>query len=76
MNTAQGGNAVDIYDQATEREERDREIAIKLAATLRPSLPYLGVCHNCGAPTAPSIRFCDADCLQDYEKRERAKRMA
>jgi hypothetical protein len=67
---------MDIFDQATEREERDREIAIALAKASAPALPYLGVCHNCGAPTAPSIRFCDADCLQDYEKRERAKRMA
>jgi hypothetical protein len=67
---------MDIYDQATEREERDREIAIKLATASTPALPYLGVCHNCSSPTAPSIRFCDSDCMADYEKRERMKRMA
>ena len=64
---------MDIYDQATEREERDREIAIKLATASAPALPYLGVCHNCSAPTAPSIRFCDSDCMADYEKRKRAE---
>lgn len=66
---------MDIYDQATEREERDREIAIKLATASRPSLPFTGCCHNCNAPTAPAVRFCDSDCLADYEKRKRAEAM-
>lgn len=67
---------MDIFDQATEREEKDRELAIKLATASRPVLPYIGVCHNCEAPTAPSVRFCDKLCLEDYERRERAKRFA
>lgn len=66
---------MDIYDQATEREERDREMALKIAARSAPALPYVGCCYNCGASTPESVRFCDRDCLQDYEKRERAEAM-
>jgi hypothetical protein len=65
----------DIYDQATEREEKERELAIAAARRSAPVLPFIGVCHNCQAPTAPSVRFCDSDCLADYEKRKRAEAM-
>ena len=67
---------MDIYDQATEREEKERELSIAAARRSAPVLPYTGVCYNCEAPTAPSVRFCDSLCLEDFEKRERAKRFA
>lgn len=63
----------DIFDQATEREEKERELSIAAARRSAPVLPYVGVCHNCEAPTAPSVRFCDKHCLEDYERRKRAE---
>ena len=66
---------MDIFDQATEREEKDRALAMKIASQSAPALPYCGCCYNCGATTPPSVRFCDKDCCDDYQKRERAKRM-
>ena len=63
---------MDIYDQATEREERDREQAIAAARKPTMVVPFTGFCHNCDAPLAPSMRFCDAMCCEDYERRQRA----
>jgi hypothetical protein len=65
----------DIYDQATEREERDREMAIAAAKRSAPALPYVGRCHNCDASLPESMRFCDADCCRDFEKRQRLSRL-
>lgn len=62
---------MDIYDQATEREEKDRERAIAAARRAVPVLAYTGRCHNCDATLPASMRFCDADCCQDFEKRQR-----
>ncbi|ECS8430932.1 DUF2116 family Zn-ribbon domain-containing protein [Salmonella enterica] len=36
----------------------------------RYSLPEVGHCYNCGE-TVPYGLFCDTDCRDDYEKRER-----
>lgn len=40
----------------------------------RRSLPETGSCHNCGEILACGL-FCDADCRDDYEKRERFSAM-
>lgn len=67
----------DIFDQASEREQMDRELAIKNAlATSRNSvLKPNGSCHNCGEPLEYSHNlFCDSDCGNDYERRLRNKR--
>ena len=64
---------MDIYDQATEREEKERELALAAARRNVTVLPFTGVCHNCEALTAPSVRFCDKLCLEDYERRKRAE---
>ncbi|EBW8860938.1 hypothetical protein BXD91_19350 [Salmonella enterica subsp. enterica serovar Muenchen] len=38
------------------------------------SLPEVGHCYNCG-DVVPCGLFCDADCRDDYEKRERFSAM-
>ncbi|EBX7464781.1 hypothetical protein DS565_01030 [Salmonella enterica subsp. enterica serovar Bareilly] len=40
----------------------------------RHSLPETGHCYNCG-DSVPYGLFCDADCRDDYDKRERFKEM-
>ena len=59
----------DIIDQANERIELDLAMALKRAAGHPPSLPYTGVCHNCGDITGGGRRFCDTDCRDDYDAR-------
>ena len=63
---------MDIYDRATEREEQDRELALK---RMRPAGPAAtGWCLNCGAdlpaqqPGLPAPRWCDCDCRNDWER--------
>ena len=65
----------DVFDQATEREEKDRELAIALQRRKAAVLPDVGHCYYCGEATRPGQRFCDADCRDGYEfeQRQRAK---
>lgn len=59
-----------LDDDATLREEQDRE-----AALLRrmPTLPHNGVCNWCGEPIEQGA-FCGADCRDDYQRKERFNR--
>lgn len=58
-----------IDDQAAQREELDREQALKLR---KPELPHIGECHECGETTEGV--FCCASCRDTYEQRERFMR--
>ena len=58
----------DIYDQATAREEQDRELALQNLRYSAKPLPH-GVCNNCEASCAGA--FCDQDCREDWEARQR-----
>lgn len=66
----------DIFDQASERETRDREYAIKQAveAASHNRLTPRGICYNCSEPLATGGLFCDRDCSADYEHRMRMRR--
>ena len=49
-----------------------------LTAALRrrhATLPAVGQCYSCAEPVDDGARFCDADCRQDWERAERARRM-
>lgn len=95
---------MDIWDRATEIEERDREIAIRAARqAVNPSISkkrerlaiaqeiagqhsnsdpesrLLDVlCENCDEPLTLSSDdiFCCKECASDWEKRDRARRIA
>ncbi len=41
----------------------------------RTSLPAVGQCYSCAEPVDGSRKFCDRDCLDDYERAEKARRM-
>ena len=58
----------DIYDQATAREELERELALQQMRYSAKPLPH-GVCNNCEASCVGA--FCDSDCRSDFEVRER-----
>jgi len=65
---------MDICDQAAEREELDRSLALRQHAGHLPDLPATGSCHYCTASVPPGARFCDRDCLQDWEREQDARR--
>jgi hypothetical protein len=49
-----------------------------LAAALRrrhATLPAVGTCYSCAEKVEGTRRFCDADCLSDWEKVEKFRRM-
>lgn len=60
---------MDIIDQANDRVEMDLRIALSVARTAPAPLPYIGKCHNCGAPLPESMRYCDKQCCEDHEHR-------
>lgn len=56
----------DEMDYAQQREQNDREIAIKY--NRRPQIPATGFCYNCGEVCHGC--FCDGDCRDDWTKRK------
>lgn len=61
--------AVDESDMATEQEMMSTELAIRLALSKNNPLPDMGFCYNCDTKLAPGLRFCDAECRDDWELR-------
>lgn len=57
----------DDADLAQARNEY--ELAYLLARRLPAGPPPTGVCHHCGAPVPELLRFCDADCRDDWQRR-------
>jgi hypothetical protein len=54
-----------------DRAERDIEqhLSASLSHAHKPLYPPANGCLNCGAALEQPLRFCDADCKQDLEKR-------
>jgi hypothetical protein len=66
----------DEADRAQEQTEAYLERARSNSAK-EGGLVADGACHNCGAtPDTSAQLFCDADCRQDYELRERQFRIS
>ena len=61
----------DEIDIASVQEEAYRAAALNRR---HASLPSVGQCYSCGAPVEGSLRFCNADCRDDWEKDEAARR--
>jgi len=59
----------DIYDQATEREERDRALSLSVVLARKPAILPNGQCYNCGHSLAHDGLFCDGDCRDDWQAR-------
>lgn len=65
---------MDIYDQATQQEELARSIAlsaIRSRANGMPQLIPVGTCYNCNSSVSASLLFCDADCRDDWQHRNK-----
>lgn len=45
------------------------------SSSINYQLPWTGRCHNCAdSLDGAALRFCDMDCFEDWEKRQRAAR--
>ncbi len=57
---------MDEADIAQARLEREEELRRRQRLAL--ALPYCGHCYWCGEPLKSPLRWCDADCRDDWEK--------
>ena len=64
----------DIIDQANVAAEVFRDAALSQRKTEGPAAT--GYCFNCDARLAPKLRWCGAECRDDWEKTQRAVKMA
>jgi len=57
----------DIADEAFEREEWERELALKNRKLPEPPSP---VCKNadCGEPSQPGTSYCCPECCADHQR--------
>ena len=62
----------DIFDQASEQEEMLRNAAISNARVPIQKILPIGKCYNCEESLGDEHLFCDADCRDDWQKRNRA----
>lgn len=65
----------DVYDQAQEREERDRELALAFARDKahRARMPLRMTCYYCADELDAPGRFCNAPCRDDFERETKAR---
>ena len=62
----------DDADRAQDQIEAELAHARSAAQTKLKLLP-MGQCHNCDEPLRGEKLFCDQECAEDFEKRERAQ---
>lgn len=65
----------DIYDQATDKEMRDRDLAIKAARAQNKPIQFTGHCLSC-EEIIDKGRFCDSACREDYELVQKMKHLS
>lgn len=58
----------DIIDKADELNETYLRAALAQRRTRAPEAN--GLCLNCDEPVAMGLRWCDKDCLGDWERRQ------
>lgn len=56
---------MDIFDKATEFEEQERDRALHHRRPIGPEAT--GVCLNCERQLPDSLRWCDAECRDEWE---------
>ena len=64
----------DIFDQASEREQLERDLAISSARKFTPSAETTGHCLWCNAELKGGRRWCDAECREDWDLVQEAGR--
>jgi len=62
---------MDIVDIAQDTERLLFRAALSSTLQAGDSTPPCGRCYNCDAYVSPGARFCDADCRDDHQRRDR-----
>ena len=44
-------------------------------ARRQATLPAVGQCYSCAKPVDAGRRFCDRDCMDDFERAEKARKL-
>jgi len=65
----------DMFDKATETEEQFRNQALNNVRNNLAQPKYTGRCLCCNAQVENNGLFCGVDCREDYELRERIRRI-
>jgi len=63
----------DEVDMAFEAEQLLIKEALANVKATEPKLPPKGCCYNCDEPLGTGERFCDVDCREDYDHRQRRR---
>lgn len=58
---------MDQFDQATELETQDRELALSRARNCADGPQATGRCLWCDSPLADGHRWCNATCRDDWQ---------
>lgn len=65
---------MDIFDQASEMEEKERERSIANARKPVKKLYPAGFCHYCSERVDAGALFCDIDCSEGWQEEEDARK--
>lgn len=61
---------MEIIDRAQQEIERQLERSLQLTRNQGVKYRAIGHCLNCEEPLADGVRWCDADCRDDFLKWE------
>lgn len=64
----------DFFDQASDREQLERDLAITSARKSAPEAPVTGHCLWCNAELTDARRWCDPECREDWNLAQEAGR--
>ena len=62
----------DEIDIASVQEEAYRAAALNRR---HATLVAVGTCYSCAEPVDAGRRFCDRDCMDDFERAEKARKL-
>lgn len=63
----------DEADRASDQAEEILRRAILHTAQQKPQVEATGKCLNCGVKVRKGMRWCDHDCMSDWQKRTERK---
>ena len=63
----------DIIDDASDREEFNRGLALRVR---KPTLKAMGACYYCGCDVNTDMYFCDSERREGYEMQIKQKAIA
>jgi hypothetical protein len=66
----------DIVDRACELEQRLTHAYIEHARNRANEVEAGGACNYCDEPIAPALKFCDAQCRDDWQRERDARKRA